>query len=75
MRLPDAFEGIYLPRRSQDVFAAIGVDGECKFEVNFGAQLFKWTEGNEWQWKVDGLTGQLSDDRGFDEELPSYSRT
>jgi hypothetical protein len=31
----------------------IGVSGEVKISVNFGAQgRFKWHEGNEWGWKV-----------------------
>jgi len=31
----------------------IGVSGEVKISVNFGAQSrFKWHEGNEWGWKV-----------------------
>ena len=31
----------------------IGVSGEVKISVNFGAQVrFKWHEGNEAGWKV-----------------------
>ncbi|KAK7437360.1 hypothetical protein VKT23_018605 [Stygiomarasmius scandens] len=76
LRLPDAFSGIHLPRHSTDVFAAIGVEGETEFDVNFGGDLFKWQEGNEWQWKVDGLAGRFSDGTGgYDEELPAYTRT
>ncbi|KAF9816368.1 hypothetical protein IEO21_04121 [Rhodonia placenta] len=52
-RLPDAFTGIYLPRTANDVYAAIGVEGENEFEVNFGSDCFKWVEGGEWQWKVE----------------------
>ncbi|EEB94977.1 hypothetical protein MPER_06124 [Moniliophthora perniciosa FA553] len=73
LQLEDAFTGIYLPRNEYDVFAAIGVSGQAKFEVNFGGDVFKWKEGNEWHWKVDGVFGRLGDNRGFDEELPSYS--
>jgi len=73
-RLADAFTGIYMPRQWHDVFAAIGVEGESEFEVNFGGALFKWPEGNEWQWRVEGLAGTLSNTDGPDEELPAYSR-
>ncbi|KAK0188495.1 hypothetical protein F5146DRAFT_1140011 [Armillaria mellea] len=78
IRLPNAFNGIYLPRHQYDVFAAIGVEGACDFEVNFGGELVKWPEGNEWQWKLDGIIGRLGypgGGNGLDEELPSYSRT
>ncbi|KAK0466795.1 uncharacterized protein EV420DRAFT_1505414 [Desarmillaria tabescens] len=78
IRLPNAFTGIYLPRQNYDVFAAIGVEGVCDFEVNFGGELVKWPEGNEWQWKLDGIIGRLGypgSGNGLDEELPSYSRT
>ncbi|KAF9016178.1 hypothetical protein BDZ89DRAFT_962135 [Hymenopellis radicata] len=74
IRLPNAFTGIYLPRQNYDVFAAIGVEGVCDFEVNFGGELVKWQEGNEWQWKVEGIIGRLSGSDGIDEELPSYSQ-
>lgn len=75
MRLEDAFTGLYLPRHEYDVFAAIGVSGQTRFEVNFGGDVFKWKEGNEWQWKVDGVFGRLGGSSGgFDDELPSYSR-
>ncbi|KAI0372314.1 hypothetical protein BV20DRAFT_929909, partial [Pilatotrama ljubarskyi] len=73
VRLPDAFTGVYLPRERHDVYAAIGVEGACAFEVNFGGDVFRWKEGNEWAWRVEGhvgtLTGGLS---GQDDELPSY---
>lgn len=75
VRLPTAFTGIYLPRQKQDVFAAIGVEGSCEFEVNFGGQLFRWKEGNEWAWRVEGHVGQLNGAGPADEELPSYSLT
>ncbi|KAF8966898.1 hypothetical protein BDZ97DRAFT_1805781 [Flammula alnicola] len=68
MRLPPAFTGIYLPRQAQDVFAAIGVEGYCDFQVNFG-------EGNEWSWRVEGHVGRLSGGSGnADDELPAYDR-
>ena len=54
IRLPDAFTGIYLPRQNQDVFAAVGVEGECDFEINFGADVFRWKEA------MSGL-GELKD--------------
>lgn len=71
-----AFTGIHLPSDRQDVYAAIGVEKECKFEVNFGGELFKWAEGNEWQWKVDGMgqtPGEPGGFSGFVEPPPSYS--
>lgn len=74
VRLAEAFGGVYLPRNEHDVFAAIGVEQECEFEVNFGGDYFKWAEGNEWQWKVDGLVGRLSDTARFDDELPAYTQ-
>ena len=53
-RVPhDAFSGAFFPRQDFDVFAMIGVSGEVKISVNFGAQgRFKWQEGNEVGWKV-----------------------
>ena len=49
----DAFSGAFFPRQDFDVFAMIGISGEVKITVNFGAQgRFKWHEGNEWGWKV-----------------------
>ncbi|KAJ7585142.1 hypothetical protein C8J56DRAFT_949989 [Mycena floridula] len=71
-RLPDAFTGTYLPRFRHDVFAAIGIDGKASLEVNFGADLFRWPEGNEWGWRVEGAFGSLGD--ANEEALPSYSR-
>ena len=75
LRLPNAFTGIYLPRTKHDVFAAIGVEGECQFQVNFGGELFKWKEGNEWAWRVEGHVGRLTGTSGAhnDDELPAYS--
>ncbi|RDB14770.1 Protein ssh4 [Hypsizygus marmoreus] len=73
IRLPPAFTGIYLPRQSHDVFAAIGVEGDCDFEVNFGGDVFKWKEGNEWAWRVEGHAGRLNGSSGgVDDELPTY---
>lgn len=75
-RLPDAFGGVYVPRTQQDVYAAIGVEGSCDFEVNFGGEPFKWKEGNEWAWRVEGHVGRLSATSSragaVDDELPSY---
>ena len=53
-RIPqDAFSGAFFPREDLDVYAMIGLSGEVKISVNFGAQVrFKWHEGNEWGWKV-----------------------
>ena len=59
-RLPDAFHGVYNPRTRQDVYAAIGLEGSCELEVNFGGEVFKWKEGNEWAWRVEGHVGRLS---------------
>ncbi|OAX35994.1 hypothetical protein K503DRAFT_802381 [Rhizopogon vinicolor AM-OR11-026] len=73
-RLPDAFTGIYLQdRREIDVYAAVGVSGECEVSVNFGGTYFQWLEGNEWRWKVDRQVRKLVDDVGEQEELPAYS--
>ena len=75
LRLPPAFSGVYLPRHTLDVYAAIGVEGRNSFEVNFGADLFRWKEGNEWAWRVEGHVGRLTGSSGaVDDELPSYSR-
>ncbi|CAL1712219.1 unnamed protein product [Somion occarium] len=72
-RLSDAFTGIYVPRTSYDVYAAIGVEGNCKFDVNFGGELFRWKEGNEWSWRVEGHVGRLSGGSGIGgDELPTY---
>ncbi|KAJ2935437.1 hypothetical protein H1R20_g1655, partial [Candolleomyces eurysporus] len=74
LRLPNAFTGVYLPRPQHDVFAAIGVSGECELQVNFGGEVFKWKEGNEWAWRVEGHVGRLTGGPGpYDEELPAYS--
>jgi len=74
VRLPPAFTGIYLPRQNYDVFAAIGVEGRCDFDVNFGGEFFRWQEGNEWAWRVEGHVGRLSGGPGgYEDELPSYN--
>ncbi|XP_006455777.1 hypothetical protein AGABI2DRAFT_76541 [Agaricus bisporus var. bisporus H97] len=76
-RLPVAFTGLYLPRQTHDVFAAIGVEGCCDFDVNFGGDYFRWKEGNEWAWKIEGhVGGNLGSGSGlgdYDEELPAYT--
>ncbi|KAH7915442.1 hypothetical protein BJ138DRAFT_1141744 [Hygrophoropsis aurantiaca] len=73
-RLPPAFTGVYLPRTTHDVYAAIGVEGINEFSVNFGNDVFKWAEGNEWSWKVEGHVGCLSGSSERDDEgLPAYS--
>ncbi|KAJ7574506.1 hypothetical protein C8J56DRAFT_1172812 [Mycena floridula] len=54
-RLPDAFTGIFLPHSKHDLFAAIGIRGKASIEINFGAEKFMWSEGNEWAWSVEGL--------------------
>ncbi|PFH47905.1 hypothetical protein AMATHDRAFT_42618 [Amanita thiersii Skay4041] len=73
VRLPDAFTGIYLPRAQHDVYAAVGVQGRCEVEVNFGKDLFRWKEGNEWGWRVEGHVGNLTGMTGEEETLPAYS--
>ncbi|EPQ54637.1 hypothetical protein GLOTRDRAFT_116475 [Gloeophyllum trabeum ATCC 11539] len=73
IRLPNAFSGVYLPRQSYDVYAAVGVEGRNSLEVNFGGCLFRWKEGNEWAWRVEGHVGRLGATSGApDDELPSY---
>ncbi|GBE83243.1 hypothetical protein SCP_0502910 [Sparassis crispa] len=74
VRLRDAFTGVYLPRAQHDVYAAIGVEGANNFDVNFGGDLFRWKEGNEWAWRVEGHVGHLSsgDFVDHDDQLPSY---
>lgn len=73
LRLPPAFTGVYLPRAAQDVYAAVGVSGAVEFKVNFGGEVFRWKEGNEWAWRVEGHVGRLGGAGGGDEdELPTY---
>ncbi|TFK52390.1 hypothetical protein OE88DRAFT_1718302 [Heliocybe sulcata] len=72
-RLPNAFSGVYLPRQSYDIYAAIGVEGINRLEVNFGGSLFRWKEANEWAWRVEGHVGRLAGSSGAaDDELPTY---
>jgi Ran-binding protein 9/10 len=74
IRLRDAFTGIFLPHGAHDVYAAIGVEGENDFIVNFGTELFRWNEGNEKVWKIDSHVGySASTSAQTDEELPPYS--
>ena len=62
-----------MPRQKYDVFAAIGVEGVCDFQVNFGGDHFRWKEGNEWAWRVEGHVGKLNgSSSAVDEDLPSY---
>ncbi|KAJ4474896.1 hypothetical protein J3R30DRAFT_3658833 [Lentinula aciculospora] len=77
LRLPNAFNGAHLPRHEQDVFAAIGVSGKTKFDVNYGGEPFRWVPGNTWQWRIEGVIERLNpintECNGGD-ELPAYSR-
>lgn len=70
VRLKKAFVA-YVPREKYDVYAAIGVEGDNDFEVNFGTKVFKWGEGNDWAWRVEGHVGNISGSSGG-EDLPSY---
>ncbi|KAJ7600096.1 hypothetical protein C8J56DRAFT_909525, partial [Mycena floridula] len=54
-RLPDAFTNIFLPHSKHDLFAAIGILKNASIEINFGAEEFMWSEGNEWAWSVEGV--------------------
>ncbi|KAH8827373.1 endosome protein [Flagelloscypha sp. PMI_526] len=75
-RLPPAFTGIYLPRQQFDVFAAIGIEGHNEIHVNFGTDLFKWKEGNTWEWKSEGHVGRMHGSGGpMDELPPMYGET
>lgn len=71
-RLSSAFSGIYLPRQEFDVFAAIGVEGDIEIEVNFGGDVFRWKEGNDWAWRVEGHVGSFGGSSSQDAELPVY---
>ncbi|GLB34129.1 putative SPRY domain contaitning protein [Lyophyllum shimeji] len=74
LRLPNAFKGVYLPRAAQDVYAAVGVSGGVEIKINFGGDVFRWKEGNEWAWRVEGHVGRLGGGRaGEGDELPTYS--
>jgi hypothetical protein len=74
-RLPNAFVGVYVPRVAHDVYAAIGLEGGAnELEVNFGSSSFRWQEGNDVTWRVDGHVGRVvASGPGQDERLPSYS--
>ncbi|KAF8635172.1 hypothetical protein AX15_000507 [Amanita polypyramis BW_CC] len=69
-RLPDAFTGVYLPRGKYDVYGAIGVVGRSEIEVNFGADIFRWKEGNGERWRIDRHVGGTEEGA-----LPAYSLT
>jgi hypothetical protein len=71
--MPSAFFGLYVPRTAFDVFAAVGVCGRNKLQVNFGAVPFRWKEGNEWAWRVEGHVGRLDGPSGSGEALPTYA--
>ncbi|KAG6813435.1 hypothetical protein H0H92_011132 [Tricholoma furcatifolium] len=72
-RLPNAFEGIYLPRTKYDVYAAIGVSDAVQIEINFGGKDFMWFEGNRWM-SIQQVGGSLADPQvGDRESLPRYS--
>ncbi|TRM64473.1 hypothetical protein BD626DRAFT_455862 [Schizophyllum amplum] len=74
--LPPAFTGIYMPKHQYDVFAAIGVEGACDFDVNFGGDMFVWKPANEWAWRVEGSVGNIAGPSGeFDDELPTYEQS
>jgi Ran-binding protein 9/10 len=64
-----------MPRREFDIYAAIGVCGRNLLQVNFGAAPFRWKEGNEWAWRVEGHVAQLEGPSGMKggDELPTYS--
>lgn len=80
LRLANAFSGVYVPRASYDVYAAVGVyGGPNEVEVNFGGEGFRWKEGNEWAWRVEGHIGKLGGPVPTgsmvdgDDELPTYA--
>lgn len=75
-RLGNAFGGVYVPRERYDVYAAIGVEGDNEFKVNFGTERFIWEEGNNRAWKVEGLAGKIAGpEDGETEELPPYQES
>jgi len=71
-RFPAAFKGVYFPRDKQDVYAAIGVGGWNKLEVNFGREPFVWKSANSEEWRFARHIGCLSSDGNIDDQLPSY---
>jgi Ran-binding protein 9/10 len=72
-RLPNAFTGVYVPRQKHDVYAAIGVEEDNDLEVNFGTEVFRWKEGNDWAWKVEGHVGSMTGPSHGDEDEPPPS--
>ena len=73
-RLQNAFKGVYVPRDKYDVYAAIGVLGGTKFEVNFGTDTFEWQEGNDWAWRVGGCAGNIVGSSIGADERPTSSK-
>jgi len=71
-RFPTAFKGVYFPKEKQDVYAAIGVGGQAKFDVNFGVEPFAWKAGNTDEWRISRHIGCLSSGVVDTEELPTY---
>ncbi|KAJ3709559.1 endosome protein [Lentinula guzmanii] len=67
LRLPNAFDGAHLPRHERDVFAAIGVSGKTKFDVNFGGEPFRWVPGILGNGELNSIGDECS------ERLPAYS--
>ena len=72
-RFPPAFTGIYFPRTTQDVYAAIGMDGSNDFQVNFGADIFIWKPANTEEWKMASHVGNLDASVVERDTLPSYA--
>ncbi|EIW74648.1 hypothetical protein CONPUDRAFT_140427 [Coniophora puteana RWD-64-598 SS2] len=70
-----AYPAVFMPPREHDVYAAVGVEGECELEVNFGADMFVWKEGNEEAWSPVGhVGGRMEEGGGMNgEQLPTYS--
>ena len=38
----------------------IEVEGESELEANFGADVFRWKEGNDRSWNVEGHVGHFA---------------
>lgn len=69
----EVFTDVYAPRDKYAVYATIGVKGRNDFEVNFGTEVFRWKEGNDWTWKVGGLFGDFAAPPcGISDVLPPY---
>jgi Ran-binding protein 9/10 len=66
--------GCIFPEKHIDVYAAIGVEGENDIEINFGGSVFRWKDGNDWAWKIEGQVGCFAGTFGEAEaeELPRY---